>query len=303
MNADERRWIGAIAGAMAAVAMACAFATAARAATEIPPGKWSFVFTDRKGQPDRPIRVYTYRPRGCDTTCPIQFVMHGKQRKASVYRDQWELLADRFGLLVVAPEFSEKDWPGSEAYNLGDVDNQSNREKWSYSVVEHLFDEVRDGHKDYNIFGHSAGAQFVQRMTILLPENRILVAAVANAGWYLMPEWRSDKIATKYPYSLVGAKVAGEAALRTALAKRVVVVLGEADIDPAHPDLNQSDGAKKQGANRVERGESFFIAATGAARDLNVKLGWELVLVPNVAHDSTKMGRAAAIEMYRGTGK
>ena len=302
MNADGRRWAVMMGMAVAAAAMVGAFASVARAATEIPPGKWSFVFTDKKGQADRPIRVYTYRPRGCESTCPIQFVMHGKRRNASAYRDQWELLADRFGLQIVAPEFAEKHWPGADAYNMGDVDGQSDREKWTYSAVEHLFDEVRDGHKGYSIFGHSAGGQFVQRMMILLPDNRSSMAAVANAGWYLMPEWRGDKIATKYPYSLVGAK-AGEAELRKALARRMVVLLGEADIDPAHPDLNKSDGAMKQGANRVERGEAFFMAATGAARDLNVKLGWELVLVPNVAHESGKMGRAAAIELYRSTGK
>jgi pimeloyl-ACP methyl ester carboxylesterase len=288
--------------AVAMAGIACAFAPVAFSATEIPPGKWSFVFTDKKGHPDRPLRVYTYRPRACDSKCPIQFVMHGKQRNASGYRDQWELLADRFGLQVVVPEFAEKSWEGAGAYNLGGVSDSSDPEKWSYSVVEHLFDEVRDGQKGYAIFGHSAGAQFVQRMLVMLPGNRIEVAAVANAGWYLMPEWRSDRAKAPYPYSLVGARV-GEAALRSALGRRVVVVLGEADTDPAHPDLDRSDGAMKQGANRLERGENFFLAATTAARDLNVKFAWELTMVPNVAHDSAKMARAAAIEIYRGTGK
>jgi poly(3-hydroxybutyrate) depolymerase len=223
-------------------------------------------------------------------------------RNASSYRDYWELLADRFGLLIVAPEFTEKDWPGNESYNLGDIARNSNPEKWSYSLVEHLFDEVRDGQKEYNIFGHSAGAQFVQRMVLLLPDNRIGIAAAANAGYYLMPEWRSDKATEKYPYSMVGSK-AGEAELRKALAKRVVIALGEADNDPGAANLNSTGGAQKQGAGRMDRGENFFMAATSAARDLKVKFAWELVLVPNVAHDGAKMSRAAAIEMYKGTGK
>ena len=54
------------------------------ATTPIPNGNWSFVFTDAKGQPDRPMRVYTYRPRLCDTKCPILFVMAGVKRDASV---------------------------------------------------------------------------------------------------------------------------------------------------------------------------------------------------------------------------
>jgi poly(3-hydroxybutyrate) depolymerase len=302
MNADGRRWTGRMGIAVVLFAMAGAFAPLARAATEIPPGKWSFVFVDKKGHPERPIRVYTYRPRACDTTCPIQIVMHAETRTASVARDEWELLADRFGLLVVVPEFTDKYWEGREAYSLGDVANQVDPAKWSYSAVEHLFDEVRDGQKTYNLYGHAAGAQFVQRLLLMLPDNRSGMAAVANAGWYLMPEWRGDKIPTKYPYSLVGAKV-GEDALRKAFTRRLVIVLGEADTDPAHPDLDKSDGAMKQGANRLERGENFFMAANRAAHDLNVKLAWELVQVPKVGHDSGKMARAAAIELYKATGK
>jgi poly(3-hydroxybutyrate) depolymerase len=269
-----------------------ALAFSASAATPVPSGKWSFVFTDKRGQADRPLRVYTYRPRQCDSTCPIVFALHGKKREASNMRDYWELSADRHGFIVIAPEFAEKHWPKAEAYNLGDVDDNKDRQKWSYAVIEHLFDEMRDGQKDYRIFGHSAGAQFVQRMMVLMPENRASAAAVANAGWYLMPEWRSGKGAPKWPYSLLDSP-AGEKELRAALARRLYVLLGEADTDPNAPDLNKSDGAMQQGTNRLERGENFFGAATGAARDLGVKFAWELSYVPGVGHDAAKMSRAA----------
>ncbi|PWB65574.1 MAG: hypothetical protein C3F16_02620, partial [Betaproteobacteria bacterium] len=151
-----------------AVLMAAA-SVPAFAATPVPGGKWSFVFTDKRGQADRPLRVYTYRPRQCDSTCPMVFAMHGKGRKASAMRDNWELAADRFGFLVIAPEFSDKHWPAASDYNLGGVSDSKDRQKWAYSMIEHLFDEMRDGQKDYAIFGHSAGAQFVHRLLILLP--------------------------------------------------------------------------------------------------------------------------------------
>ena len=264
----------------------------AGAATPVPSGKWSFMFTDKAGQADRPLRVYTYRPRQCDSTCPIQFVLHGLKRNASDYRDYWELAADRYGFLVIAPEFSEKEWPKAAAYSLGDVADNTDREKWAYSVIEHLFDEMRDGQKDYRIFGHSAGAQFVHRFMLLRPDNRASLAIVANAGWYAMPEWRKDRKVAPWPHSLVDSP-AGERELRAALAKKVLVVLGEAD---TADDANLEKGAEvmKQGANRVERGENFFGAATSAARELGVKLGWELSYVPGVGHDGAKMSRAAA---------
>lgn len=270
-------------------------AQAVLAATPVPGGRWSFMFNDARGRPDRPVKVYTYRPRKCDSTCPIMFVMAGVKRDASNYRTYWEFAADRYGFIVIAPEFLA--WPKAALYNLGDVKDQPDREKWAYSVIEHLFDEMRDGQKDYRIFGHSAGGQFVQRMALFLPENRASVMVAANPGWYTMPEWRKDKGAEPFPYSLVNARV-GEAELRQALAKRFILMVGEQDTDPDDENLNKSAGAMKQGEMRVERGENFFKAATGAANDLGVKLNWELVEVPNVAHDGDSMSRAAAEMLY-----
>jgi hypothetical protein len=283
---------GALLALVATVLSAVLVAFPAEAATPVPSGKWSFVFTDAKGRPDRPVRVFTYRPRQCDTTCPIQFVMHGTSRTASNYRDYWELAADRYGFIVIAPEFSRTAWPG-RSYNLGDVAGNRDHEKWSYSVVEHLFDEMRDGQKDYRIFGHSAGAQFVHRMMVLLPGNRASLAIAANAGWYMMPEWRADKAAYKWPHSLVESP-AGEKELRMALSRRMLVLLGDADTNTDDKDLDKADGSMKQGATRLERGETFFAAATAAARELGARFAWELSHVPGVGHSGAKMSRAAA---------
>ena len=294
MNLVARRWATT---ALAATAVAV-MALPAFAVTEIPPGKWSFVFTDAKGRADRPIRVYTYRPRECKgKPCPIQFVMHGVKRDASRYRDHWELIADRHGLIVVAPEFAQRHWPRAAGYNLGDVAEQDDREKWAFSAIEHLFDEVREGQADYRIFGHSAGAQFIQRMVLFRPDHRASVAVAANPGWYTMPEWREDRKVEPFPYSLVKARV-GEKELRRALERRFVLMVGEKDDDPDDENLNKTEGARKQGANRVERGENFFKAATAVAGELGVKFAWELVEVPDTAHDGAAMAKAAAEHLY-----
>ena len=269
----------------------------ALAETRIPSGKWSFVFNDAKGRPDRPIRVYTYRARKCDETCPIVFVMHGMKRNAYDYLGYWEIIADAHNVIVIAPEFLQQRWPKAAAYNLGDVAEQRDREKWSFSAIEHLFDEVRAGQKDYAIFGHSAGGQFVHRMAIFRPDNHARVMVVANPGWYVMPEWRKEKTELAFPYSLVGAPV-GEAELRQALGRKVLIMVGEMDNDPDAENLEQSAGAKKQGATRVERGENFIKAATTVAAELGVALAWEFSEVPDVAHDGETMSKAAAAALF-----
>ena len=82
MSTTAHGWIlRALAAAITTIA-----AVSAGATTTIPNGKWSFVFTDAKGRgAEAPMRVYTYRPRKCDSKCPIQFVVHGLKRNASTY--------------------------------------------------------------------------------------------------------------------------------------------------------------------------------------------------------------------------
>jgi poly(3-hydroxybutyrate) depolymerase len=282
--------------AIAAIA-ATLVAWSAFAATPVPGGKWSFIFTDARGRADRPMRVYTYRPRKCDSTCPMVFVLHGQKRNASEVRDNWQSLADHYSFLVIAPEFTQKNWPKASGYNLGEAGEHKDREKWAFSVVEHLFDEMRVDQASYVLFGHGAGAQFAQRFALLRPDNRASVIVVANAAWYTLPEWRKDKTPAAFPYSLVNAPV-GEAELRQALARRLVVMAGDRDDDADDESQDKNDGAVKQGDGRVDRAETFIKSATAAAQALGVTLAWDLVEVPERVHDGEHFGTAAADLLY-----
>jgi len=83
-------------------------------------------------------------------------------------------------------------------------------------------------------------------------------------------------------------------ALRKALARKLVVMVGENDNDPDADNMSKSDGAMKEGATRLDRAETFFKTATTAANDLGVKLNWDLVEVPGVSHNGASMSKAAA---------
>jgi len=290
MNANNRKWTvrGSLAAFLAGIALAAA------AGTPVPGGKWSFVWRDARGDASKPIRVYTYRPRACDSTCPMVIVLHGMSRNASDYRDYWELIADHYKVLVVAPEFTKDSWPGTEGYNLGNIGG-GDRARTVFAAIEHLFDEMRDGQSSYVLFGHSAGAQVAHRLALLFPDNRASVIVAANAGWYTMPDYRQEKVTNPFPYSLVNAPGGGgEALLRQALARRLVVMVGENDNDPDADNMSKSDGAMKEGETRLDRAENFFKTATTAAGELGVKLSWDLIEVPGVAHNGASMSKAAA---------
>ena len=54
----------------------------------------------------------------------------------------------------------------------------------------------------------------------------------------------------------------------------------------------------KQGATRVERGENFFKTATRVSGDIGAKFEWQLVEVPDVAHDALGMSNALGVQLY-----
>ncbi|MGH3148399.1 MAG: alpha/beta hydrolase [Rubrobacter sp.] len=266
----------------------------------IDPGAGSFGFADGQG---KPLPVWYYRPPGLPENAPIVFVMHGVKRDAAYYRDNWMVTAERFGFLLVCPEFARADYPHRTAYQLGNVIDSAGeplpKDRWSFGVIERLFDYVRvvTGNRSerYYLYGHSAGGQFVHRLALFLPEARYATAVAANTGWYTMPTLRGRK----FPYGLRGSGTAAET-LEQAFSNHLVILLGEQDTDAADPFLRRSKGAKRQGRNRFERGLAFYAAAEREAATLGVRLNWTLETVPGAAHFDQLMMPAAAEALFRG---
>lgn len=267
---------------------------------EIPLGKADLVFVDERGNADKPMHVWTYRPATFTVDSPIVMVMHGKLRNAKDYREPWIPLAEKHHCLVVAPEFSEQYYPHSQGYNYGNIATRDGRpieeSKWAFTAVEHLFDHLLKStgsrRASYYMFGHSAGSQFVHRMVFLKPSARIARAVAANAGSYTMP--RDD---IRYPFGLGGTKLT-EASLAKAFGVPLVVLLGEEDTDPNDELLPRDRDAKTQGEHRFARGQTFFHAAQAAAKKLQTRFAWKLATVPGVGHDNALMAPAAAAALF-----
>lgn len=263
-----------------------------RALVEVPEAA-RFVFTGWDG-PDLP--VYYQLPDEVTPDTPVVFVMHGVNRDADRYRDEWADHARQHGFIVVVPQFSRADFPGSRGYNTGyfraEDGSPRPRHLWSFAAIEPLFDEVRRrfGTNDarYTIYGHSAGAQFVHRYVTFMPEARIDMAVAANAGWYTMPD---PGIA--FPYGL-GETPVDEAGLKRALGKPLTVMLGTADTDRSDPDLRKTPGADAQGPHRYARGQAYVAAGKAAADKRGTPFAWRVVSVPGIGHSNAGMAAAAA---------
>lgn len=274
--------------------IALAFCLAGAVMSAAGKGSFAFEFGGHK------MTVWNYQPAGATADSPVVFVIHGVGRNAEEYLQDWIGLADQKKFLLVVPEFSKAEFPGEEAFNSGNLfaaDGQLRpREQWSYSMIEPLFDAVRARfglrRNDYQIYGHSAGAQFVQRFLFLVPEARFSRLIAANAGWYMLPTF-----ATAFPYGLKGTPV-DAAALRRAFARSVVVLLGEADTDPNHHSLRHTPEADAQGLYRFARGQFFFARARAEAAALPVPLHWILATAPGIEHVNKAMAPFAVRYLF-----
>ncbi|MEK6594699.1 MAG: hypothetical protein AABZ67_16640 [Pseudomonadota bacterium] len=241
------------------------------------------------------LEVHTYKPPGY-AGGPLLISLHGLGRNAGGYRDYAVPLADRHGLLVVAPLFDRERFPVWRYQTGGLVRDQQAagefrvepKEQWTGQLLLGLIDAVRaaEGRPDipYYFIGHSAGGQALSRFAAFIP-NAARRIVIANPSTYLWPS-RS----ARFPFGFGGLpdSLANDEAIRRYLAQPVTVLLGTADVGRG-PDLNVREDAERQGPNRYQRGLNAFRAARQAATDRGWEFNWHLVEVPAVAHSARRM--------------
>lgn len=180
----------------------------------------------------------------------------------------------------------------------------------SFDVLDAILDRLANREmfpslRNVVVAGHSAGGRFVQRYAVVGQGQAPLLRAgvqiryvVANPSDYVYlgaarPFATAPGCGTvnRWGYGLGGGlpryarQHSDPEHLRVEyLTKDIVYLLGTADNDPNHPQLNRSCAAEAQGSNRLERGIMFAktMAAAGAQRQ-------SLLEVPGIGHRSSQM--------------
>ena len=238
------------------------------------------------------MRVMYNIPAKFKADTKVLFVMHGVKRNADTYRDAWKDYSDKHGFILLVPEFDSKKFPGSNSYNLANMNlgngKVSDKEKWSFSLIEKIFQDVRKRLKlttsKYHIYGHSAGAQFVHRFAIFYPEASLDLAIAANAGWYTALDTN-----ILFPYGVNKIKLDPKVIFN----QRLVVLIGSRDNDPKHKYLRTTKEAMLQGKHRLARAHYFYDLAKKKASELKLRFNWQFKVVDGVAHSNSGMAKEA----------
>jgi dienelactone hydrolase len=240
------------------------------------------------------IKVYTYRPKDCPEPA-ILFVFHGLYRNAAGVRDKAREVADAACLMVVAPLFDRDRFPNWRYHRAGVVrgGQVQPREQWTAPIVQALVDWARTQtpHPDPKVylFGHSAGGQFLSRLSAYSPIAGADRIVIANPSVYVAPLLNE---AAPYGFEGVFPDEEAEEHLRAYLALPITVYLGQQDTGEKY--LVTDEAALRQGENRLDRGRTIFRLAQDVAREQDWPFNWRLVEVPEVGHSSGNMLHAEA---------
>ncbi len=249
------------------------------------------------------IPVFFTGPERVDKNTRLVVVMHGRKRNAEEYRDQWKEAAKDLNLLVIVPEFSEKNFPQVWGFNYGNI-KTANLEPipenlQAFSVIEPMAEKAikkfKLESKNWGIYGHGAGAHFVHRYVLHQPEASHTLAIAANLGWYLS---MTDQ---QWPFGLTNSGIEATQ-LKQAFSKYFLLMLGKADTStkPNSPYVKEHwDKITLQGEHRLARGRNFFKSAVEKSKEVDQFFKWGMVEVPTTkGHGNTKQMVPYAAEMF-----
>ena len=249
------------------------------------------------------LPTYVAKPNKINATTRLVVVMHGRKRNAEEYRNQWAKASQELNLVVIVPEFSEKNFPEVWGFNYGNIKTKNlepiSKDLHTFSAIEplaiHALKKFKIKSNNWGIYGHGAGAHFVHRFVLHHPEASHTLAIAANLGWYL------SMTNQNWPFGLNNSDIDNKK-LRQAFGKYFLLMLGRADTStkPNSPYVaDHWEIINSQGEHRLARGRNFFKSAVAKSKEVNQFFKWGMVEVPTTkGHSNTEQMVPYAAEMF-----
>lgn len=206
-----------------------------------------------------PLHYYLYVPAAGARGARIVVAVHGIGANAAEQVLLLAPLAERHGVVLVAPCFTNPPYRGYQ--RLGTPDLRADR------ALERVVAEAArltraDGSRVF-LIGHSGGAQFVHRHAMAHP-TRVAAAVVVAAGWYTYPDPKLP-----FPWGIAPTprlpdlRFDAEALLRVPM----LVAAGEWDVERDPGLRTGSEIDRRQGPHRLERARRFVAVMRRTAHE------------------------------------
>ena len=255
---------------------------------EISIGSGMFIFSFN----NKDIEVFYHVPPSYAASSKVVFALHGGSRDAEGVRNNMIQKSIDYNFILIAPKFSSSNFSLGDGYNLGNVyvdgdnpstDTLNDENEWSFSIIEPLFDSVKSSlsleSEKYNLFGFSAGAQFVHRFIQFMPDARFNKVVAGAAGWYTVP---NNSIPFPYGYQ---NSILISTNLNDLLSSDLHIQVGALDNNPNSAGLRHNEYADAQGLNRVTRAVHFFESGQNIADSNNYNFNWSLHIIQGAGHN------------------
>ena len=223
------------------------------------------------------LETLLYFPHSVAIPTRALVTVHGIGRNAMEHALMFAAQAERAGVAIIAPMFSDRRFRGYQTL-------RKRRHGLAPELsFETMLDELAAASgldlQRLSLFGYSGGGQFAHRYAMVRP-GRLHRLTVGAAGWYTFPDAQ-----VCYPQGLADLPARlGEIDLPAFLRVPVHVLVGDDDLQ-RDDALNQTlEIDQRQGLTRVERGQRWVGALRAEARARQMPARANLSLLPGVTH-------------------
>ena len=190
-------------------------------------------------QGDVSLKYFVYVPNKITAHAPLFVSVHGVSRNAREHAESFALLAEEYGVVLVAPYFSKRCF--GDYQRLGREGNGQRADHALQKITHEVACLTGADSGKIRLFGFSGGGQFAHRYAMVNPDHvtRVVIGA---AGWYTWPE-----SSHKYPYGTApDSRLEGVAFdPQKFLQVPACVLVGQWDIK-SDPGLNMSEKIQHQ---------------------------------------------------------
>ena len=223
-------------------------------------------------------RYYLYVPRSAGKRPPLLVSVHGISRNAREHAQLLAPMAERYGVIVLAPLFGSRRFPDYQ--RLGRLKRGPRADLALDRIVGEVLNLTGADRGRLYLFGYSGGGQFVHRYAMAHPE-RVAGVVIGAAGWYTLPEEHSA-----YPHGVSRCRDMPNLRFdcKSFLRVPMSVIVGDRDTE-RDAGLNKSQKVDRlQGCNRYERAQTWVKIMNRAASSHGLPEHFEVEMLPGVDH-------------------